>query len=166
MIYSWKSGFHATISAATFGQHYEQLQRQHAEIDAELLVQSATSPTSPIHHAFEWDNQIAGHQYRLTQARHMLAAVMAIDEAIPDRGPTKFLVSVVSKAEEPSMKVYVPLVTAMANPVRRQEVLQQALRELRAFQVKYRELTELAGVFEALAKAEVNSLNPSDEAPL
>lgn len=154
--YIWRKGHHPLGDADVFGRYYNGLRRRHPEVTAEILVQAATRNSSPIHENFEWDNTIAGHAHRLDQARSMMRSIVVYDETT--EGPTppvRYLIAVVPKATtpEPSMKVYIPLREAMADPTRRLEVLMQSIRDLRAFQTKYRQLTELAGVFEAIDKA-------------
>ena len=152
-IYSWKSGHHAKVDAVTFAAEYQRLHAQHTDVTAEVLVHAAQSKNSPLHMGFEWDNRIAGHAYRLTQARHMMAAIEIREETVEAvGGPTRLLVAVkpADQSGATSMKVYIPLTEAMADPQRREEVLRQALRELHTFQAKYRQLAELAAVFEAI----------------
>ena len=44
-------------------------------ITPSLLVEKAKSPDSILHHLFEWDDQKAGHAYRLDQARQIITSV-------------------------------------------------------------------------------------------
>ena len=39
------------------------------------LVEEAEAETHPLHNDFEWDNTIAGHQFRLEQARAIIRSV-------------------------------------------------------------------------------------------
>lgn len=39
------------------------------------VLQDAKSPKSPLHDEFEWDDSVAGHQYRVAQARNLIARV-------------------------------------------------------------------------------------------
>ncbi len=51
------------------------LEDKQGRITPERLVESATPEDSPAHDLFEWDNEIAGEQHRLTQARQYLKKV-------------------------------------------------------------------------------------------
>ena len=42
-------------------------------ITAEQIVEAAKDVNSPLHKEFQWDDSVAAHQYRLHQARTMLA---------------------------------------------------------------------------------------------
>lgn len=56
----------------------EQLQTIHATHGAltpDLVVEEATPKSSPLHDRFEWNNSVAGHAYRLIQARELIRSV-------------------------------------------------------------------------------------------
>jgi hypothetical protein len=169
MGFIWRNGYRATGDATVFGAYYDQLRQQHGgELDAETLVKEAKSKSCPIHDSFEWDNKIAGHEHRLTQARQMMAAI-AVYEETPE-GPTqpiRYTVAVTPRVVEPEAmkKAYVPMKEALADAERRQEVVRQAFRDARAWETRYRGIKELAGVFEALDKAEIEAFPPTDIEP-
>ena len=47
-------------------------------VTAEQLVQAARSARHPLHDDFVWDDKVAGHRYRLDQARKIIASVRMI----------------------------------------------------------------------------------------
>ena len=51
------------------------LTTEHGHLTPALVLESATSVTSPIHTLFEWDNEKAGHDFRLWQARKLIRSV-------------------------------------------------------------------------------------------
>ena len=53
------------------------------------VVKAAENPEHPFHHLFDWDNELAGEQWRLGQARQIISSVKvrAIIRPIDDRGP-------------------------------------------------------------------------------
>lgn len=55
------------------------------EVRPTVLIEEAKSKTSPIHDAFEWNNQKAGHEYRLIQARNWIRRVTIVVENRPER---------------------------------------------------------------------------------
>ena len=76
--YGWKSGsrLDRRLSARVFGPimaRYLNLYGQ--RLAAEKLLEEATPAGSRLHEAFEWDDIKAAHQYRLTQARHLLRSL-------------------------------------------------------------------------------------------
>ena len=49
--------------------------QEHNGITPSLLVEEAKNPDSILHHLFEWDDEKAGHAYRLDQARQIITSV-------------------------------------------------------------------------------------------
>lgn len=47
----------------------------HGQLTPEIIVEEASSPDSPLHELFPWDNEIAGHKYRLAIARSIFRSV-------------------------------------------------------------------------------------------
>lgn len=45
------------------------------DLSAESVVERATPVNAPLHPYLEWNNTYAGHQWRLHQARHLIASV-------------------------------------------------------------------------------------------
>lgn len=44
----------------------------------DLVVKDAEDSTSPLHELFEWDDGIAGHRYRIEQARQVITSVRVV----------------------------------------------------------------------------------------
>lgn len=44
----------------------------------DLVVQDAESSDSPLHELFEWDDGVAGHKYRIEQARQVITSVRVV----------------------------------------------------------------------------------------
>lgn len=61
------------------------LYREKGDVRPSALIEIAAPEDSPIHDAFEWDNSIAGHEYRLIQARKWIRTVEIIIEDQPVR---------------------------------------------------------------------------------
>lgn len=51
------------------------LENRHGQLSPELVVEAAADPESPLHDHFEWDDEVAGHAYRLDQARALIVSV-------------------------------------------------------------------------------------------
>ena len=88
-------------------------------ITADEVVELAKDPDNPMHGYFEWDNQKAGHQYRLYQARKLIAGIKITYEDKPDT-EVRLMVSVPS---ERGKNGYQLLSLAIKNPDARQELL-------------------------------------------
>lgn len=156
----WKSGYRASIDAATAWQVYEKV---HAKTDgkpsAEDLVREAKSKHCPIHDAFEWSDAVAGHEYRLMQARLMMRSFVLVPEVASKatEGYRVLEIKVTPATEDEQRKAaYVPVADVMKDPVARTELLNRALSELLGIRRRYKHLQELGAVF-----AEVDAIQSS-----
>jgi hypothetical protein len=68
----------------------EELRRIHdmhnGSLEPETVVAQAKKIRSPLHNCFEWDDTIAGHKYRLVQARELIRSMRKV-YAHDSRGP-------------------------------------------------------------------------------
>lgn len=53
----------------------KQLVDDYGCITPEAVVKAAENPNSPLHGLFEWDDAIAGHKYRVEQAREVIRSI-------------------------------------------------------------------------------------------
>lgn len=51
------------------------IENQNGQITPELVLDAASDPQSPLHRSFEWNDETAGHAYRLDQARALIRSV-------------------------------------------------------------------------------------------
>jgi hypothetical protein len=54
------------------GQILIEISDRHGKLTPAIVIEEATSENHPFHDQFEWDNEIAGHQHRLTQAKTLI----------------------------------------------------------------------------------------------
>lgn len=114
----------------------------------EDVVNAAKSPKSPLHPHFEWNDTVAAHAYRMDQARGIIRIIRVEDADSGEIQPAYVSVSqggvAYRKVEEVVNSRELQLI-----------VLQQAERDLRAFQKRYHMLNDIcAAVGEAVAKVE------------
>ena len=109
----------------------------------------ARNPKTALHSKFQWDDTVAAHQYRLWQARELIAVVVEIMPQIQ-----KSCRVYVSMAEDRQQEGggYRTIVSVLGNRTRREKLLAEALEEFDRWKAKYELLTELAEVFESRAK--------------
>ena len=110
----------------------------------EAVVEFARDPATALHRRFTWDDNEAAHQYRLWQAREVIRVCVTI---LPQSDePVRTYVSLTSdRIKEGGGYRTTESVLSIAE--QRAELLDQALRELAAWQAKYRQIKELAAVF-------------------
>jgi hypothetical protein len=53
-------------------------QANNGSLTPDLVVKDASNLDSPLHELFEWDDGIAGHKYRIEQARQVITSVRVV----------------------------------------------------------------------------------------
>ena len=146
MVYSWKM-YQFSVPADTVGREFERIEKEHGKVTSELLLKDAEPEDSPLHELFEWDDAVAGHKYRLTQATNVIIN-LAI-EVEKEQKPKKIRAYYnVSDSERKGR--FINAETAFANPDTKEIILKRAYREMQSFMQKYENLTEFAPVFKAI----------------
>jgi hypothetical protein len=113
------------------------------------IVAEAETEDNPIHDRFDWNDASAAHTHRLEQARDLIQVCVVM---LPGYNrQTRCYVSLARDRQEDSGG-YRHVSAVMADSETRDELLAEALDELRRIETKYHDLTELAHVF-AAAKA-------------
>lgn len=127
---------------------------------AEDIVEYARNPKTELHKHFVWDDSEAAKEYRLIQARNVIRVNVVMVE--PTQQTVRAFVSLVEDRNVPGGG-YRRIEHVMADPVRRTQLLNQALREAQAWRDKYKSLQELAPIFKAMDK--VTTLPVTQNAP-
>lgn len=139
--------------AQVVGEHLEIVRQQNeGRLEPEGVVAEAVNPNSPLHAYFEWDDTEAAQQYRLSQARNLIRAVVVRYRETPEGGPktTRAFVSVTKE----DRRSYVPVTTAMSDAEMRAQVIRKAWGEMQAFKARYRHLQEFGLLFASLEELE------------
>jgi hypothetical protein len=116
------------------------------EITVENVVELASNESSVIHDEFEWDNEIAGGEWRKFQARRLIQNLVVEVEEPETKEPVQIRVLHTT----PDRHDYKPVEFFVKNVDEHQKLLNQAKRELESFKKKYYSLVELTPVFEAI----------------
>jgi len=66
---------YAGIPAETIADELARIYNEAKELTPEKVVEEATPEDAPLHPAFEWDNEKAGHEHRKHQARNLIRKV-------------------------------------------------------------------------------------------
>lgn len=100
--------------------------------------------SSFLHSCFTWDDSLAAKEYRLWQARELIRVSVVI---LPEhKAPIRAYVSL-KKDRYGERGGYRALVDILKDESRYKVMLQEALEELRLFEVKYKILKELKPLF-------------------
>ena len=148
--YSYKAGVHIDkrFDAQVVGEMCEQLSTT-IGLTPKTLLDANRDDSEQLHDYFEWRDDVAAEKYREEQARYIIRSIIVV----PDE-------------EKPSVRAYCPVIinkkpefkhidTVVKDIDLTQQMLENAKRELFAFQVKYnslREYAELSEVFTSIDK--------------
>lgn len=114
-VYARISSYRYILSHMAKSAKYErliELYKIHGKLTADLVVEDAEDPDSPLHDAFEWDDENAAYNHRLTQARTLIARYKIMQEA--PKGPVR----VRALIYESSTGSYAPAEEVLADPER------------------------------------------------
>ena len=143
-IYKWKQGSRVKADAQKVGEVCTRLEKK-GKLTPTALVDASRRSNAPLHNLFEWDDEKAAEKYRETQAAYLIRSIEVVNVGTSE--PVRAFVSV-SVSDEG--RTYMNVEAAMRAEPTREQVLDDALRELESFRRKYEGLTELASVIDAI----------------
>lgn len=130
------------------------------------VVEAARDAVSPLHRFFTWDDSEAAEKYRLQQARQLLS--VAVEYEPRTERHIDVFASLPTDRLNPGGG-YRLTVDVLSDDHARAQLLHAARDDMRRFVNRYRELTELADLFQqmqALIKDEGSPApGPTDERP-
>lgn len=131
--------------------------RDSGDVTAARVVTASEPENAALHPAFEWDNSIAGHEYRLIQARRLIRAIVIVPETAEGEQKAAQSMFVHVPERDQSEGKYVPLSVVSESIDEYERALTEAQRFLDAAERRFLELRRLAevkgGKTEALAIA-------------
>ena len=107
----------------------QRILEQHGEVRTSQVLEAAENPDSALHSYFLWNDDLAGHQYRLNQARTLIKRVR-----ITHQGREERLVHVKIQTEPKGEGYYKPLTVIVQNKTELSYALDEALGKLHAAQ--------------------------------
>ena len=149
----WKRGYRQKIEPEKAFNELERIKLKNGgKLTAGLVVIEARKQRNPLHKAFEWNDSIAADEYRLEQARRMLRSIEVVYKDTQKVPPTRVYVAISEPAtnEQPERKVYRSVAEALKDPILRDEVIGNAIRDAISYRRKYAAIQELAKVFHAI----------------
>lgn len=145
MVYKWKDRAVLPIEAQVAGEELERIRvSRNGRLTQDDVVAEARAESSPLHPAFEWNDETAAHKYRLEQAGYMIRSiVVTVDKSETEQVPIRAFVNV----EREKDRSYTSLAHAMSDAELRAQVVAKAWAELEAWRKRYAELNEFAKLF-------------------
>jgi hypothetical protein len=111
---------------------------EHHTITRQLVVERASPPDAPLHDYFEWDDEVAGPEYRLIQAGHLIRSCrIRYRTSQGTEAEVRQFVSVRAPNTPSDYRL-----TTDVDPITQRLILDQMRRELRSFRARYGHLRE------------------------
>ena len=145
MAYAFKPGSYLPTSLAPeAGKQCDTLASE-GKLTAHNMVEINRPEEAPLHPVFEWDDSVAGEKWREHQARHVINAIIVVNDETPKTSPVRAYYHI--ERGEPQ---YHRIDVILSDEEQTEKLLRQAKNELEAFRDKYHTLERLAPVFEAI----------------
>tara|TARA_R100001129_G_C5235625_1_gene223914 strand:- start:67 stop:537 length:471 start_codon:yes stop_codon:yes gene_type:complete len=146
MEYGWKDGSRIKLDPQIAGEYLDSLSIS-GPGDAREIVDAGRPTSSPIHSYFEWDNEIAGEEYRVIQGRKLGGSLVEIKR--DDNGnsvPVRRYFTVYRSSD--TLKEYVKREIVLNDEEKYLQLLEQAIRELKGMQRRYHTVVELNDIWD------------------
>jgi hypothetical protein len=126
-------------------------------VQPHAVVAAAQDLDSPLHQYFEWDNALAGHAYRLQQARQL---IVRVNVRVVDNPPAMVNVKI-RTPDGVERRGYLPTVRAVVDPDMYTQVVADAERGIRAYRNRLSAFHQARGIVAGLdtVLAEIESGN-------
>ena len=111
----------------------------------EMIVAAARDESTELHKCFTWDDTIAAESWRKHQARMILAQLVIRTETKDNETVAVRVVASTNVRNE-----YTPTAMLVRSEQNYEDLLARAIKELKAFQQKYKIVAELREIFEAI----------------
>ena len=142
MVYRWKLPGVIPVDAQTAGEELQRIFAERGELEPAYIVAESRDVGAPLHHCFEWNDEVAAEKYRQTQAAKIVRSILTVEETTSGPQEVRAFVHVQEK--------YRPISVVVNNADKMADLLEAALEELKAFRNKYRKLSELSAVMSAI----------------
>lgn len=110
----------------------------------ELVEKARNNVNSELHKCFEWDDRIASEKYRIIQAERVIRMLVVTRE---DKKDTPKIRQFQITSER---NVYQPTRLFIENKSEYEVLLARAKEELKAFRLRYKQLSELEEIFNSI----------------
>lgn len=158
--YQFKPWSRLKGDAQKVGEALEKLRNEAGALSPQRIVEAARPAQSPLHSYFDWNDTTAAEKYREQQAAHLLRSIVVTKAPGVDlKAPTRAFVSVRQVADDHDAEEDEPpaTYTSISEAVRvvdyREQLINDALRDLDAYRIKYQLLSDLTGWGRAITAA-------------
>lgn len=128
-------------------------------LTAENLLEKAKSESSNLHNLFEWDNTIAGEKFRVIQARLLINEVKILVDDKEIYAFENVRVNVIDENDEvSSSRKYKSIAEVMTKDEYRNQMVKSAFENLKYWEQKYKDFSELKPIFVSIDKVKTKWL--------
>ncbi len=133
---------------------FERIRLKYGRLTSELVLKETQKlgKKSPIYWAFDWNVSSAARKHWLNQAGHLIREVQVRLVLAPDSGVHSKSFRMYSFVREPHGGSYQPTVAAVSDLQMREQLLQEALRDIDVLRKKYKSLSWLATALDQLGQ--------------
>ena len=126
-----------------------QIYQARGELTPELVIEVATDEDHPLHSRYEWDDAVAGHEYRKVQAAAdiRVCRVEFVDPSGDERSIRAFVS--LNQAQVPGRRGYAPTEEVVADELTSRILLRELERKMAALKKEYGHLSEFAAIVRA-----------------
>lgn len=148
MIFKFRAGSRIKGDPQAVGTRLVEL-REKGQLSASSVVEEARPNQSLLHSYFEWNNSKAAEQYRLTQARQLIAAVVVVEA-----GDEEDLLPVRAFVKLAGEESYEKIDVVLSSPDMRKRALKEVQRSIASLKEKLRGFNEFAELVLGLEEVE------------
>lgn len=147
MIFKFRKGSYLKGDAQVVGERLTQIRKARGQLTPQDILQEAGRESSVLHPYFEWDNDKAAVEHRLSQARHLVACVVLVQsDEYEIKKPLRAFVNI---SYEDSNS-YESVIEVMSNAELRERVLDTLESEMQRQKEKLESFTELTEVIDGI----------------
>lgn len=131
-----------------YKEEIDRIKKVKGKLTAKILVDEAKKKDNPLHNFFEWDNGKAGVSWRLQQARVLINLITY--DLITSKGKKKIYRYELIKTNGNSE--YLEVDEILTNKKFKEQIIQQALKELEYWKKKYEIYAEFKPIVKQINK--------------
>lgn len=141
--YEWRSPVYSNFDANKVGSELQRIEKKHGGVRPDAVIEVARKKGSPLHKMFEWDDSVAAHKYRQSQASAIIRNCRAV--VVGPSGPQQIRGFVLVPGEEKTGYV---TASTIVEEDRVQRLMEAAIKGLESWMNRYEEFQDqLPGVF-------------------
>jgi|1186.fasta_scaffold988555_2 hypothetical protein len=119
---------------------------RHGAVTPEILVEEAAPEGAALHDRFEWNDEIAGHRYRIVQAQELIRKVYLTVADDETTHPLRRVRAFGNVPVEVGGRAYLPTGEIMRDPKMADAFMEEAERAWRALWARYGHLAEFRAI--------------------